>query len=117
MLGGWIVEPSGTQPSFVSFIPSALFSRGVATNVTLWQMARVRLVRKRFWPELIDKSMAEILTDRFAREFQANQRCPASCREERGASSDAGARASAHGSSSTCTTLCSSSLPSSTARR
>ena len=64
MLGCWVVEPNGTQPSFSSFIPNGLFSQGVATNVTLWQMALVRLVRKTFLAEVKDKSMAEILEDR-----------------------------------------------------
>ena len=51
-------------PAFTSFIPNALHQPGIATNMALWLLGRARWVRHERWPNLQDKTMAEILKAR-----------------------------------------------------
>ena len=49
------------RAAFTSFVPNALYQPGIATNMALWLLGRSGWVKKRRWPHLQDKTMAEIL--------------------------------------------------------
>jgi hypothetical protein len=68
LLGGWIKRAQGREsPSFLFFLPNALFKVGMATNVVLWLMRRAHWVREMRWANLQDKSMMEIFENRFGK--------------------------------------------------
>jgi hypothetical protein len=47
-----------------TFIPNLLYMPGLVANLAFWSMARVRWFRKSRFPDLADKTMAEILQER-----------------------------------------------------
>jgi hypothetical protein len=50
--------------AFSLFMPNALYQPGLASQVTFWLLQRARWARKKQWPNLVDKTMAEILNAR-----------------------------------------------------
>jgi len=68
MTGSWHPHNAG-DGEFLSvhttFIPNALFDRGLATNAALWQLGRARWAKQTLYPDLKDLTMHEILKSRF----------------------------------------------------
>jgi hypothetical protein len=52
--------------AFSCFIPNSLYQPGLATQVAFWFLERARWVRKSLWPDMVDKTMMEIITSRRA---------------------------------------------------
>jgi hypothetical protein len=68
LIGAWSVDGNSQERvAFNTFIPNALYQRGLAENVTLWMLSRARWVRSTWWPEIVDLRMIDILDKRFKR--------------------------------------------------
>lgn len=68
--GTWHPQEAGPGrfcPAYGTFIPNALYSDGLATNVALWNLSLARWARKAAWPQLNDRPMPEILAARRGR--------------------------------------------------
>jgi len=66
-LGGWHSHQSDGDRqglAFSSFIPNALHRPGLATEMAFWFLQRARWVRESRWPDLVDRTMLEILKKR-----------------------------------------------------
>lgn len=67
-LGCWQIRERGEDQSGLahsSFIPNALFTKGLVTNFAFWSIGRAQWVRRKMWPDLSDLTMAEILESRY----------------------------------------------------
>jgi hypothetical protein len=51
-------------PAYGAFIPNALYSEGLATNLALWNLSLTRWARQAVWPQLTDRPMQDILAAR-----------------------------------------------------
>ena len=67
-LGCWVSYDSNkkVELAHASFVPNTLYRNHLATNFAIWSVSRVRWLRDKFFPELQDKTMEEILSARFA---------------------------------------------------
>lgn len=52
-------------PGYGAFIPNALYAPGIATNMALWNLALARWAKRSLWPDMVNKSLTEILSTRF----------------------------------------------------
>jgi hypothetical protein len=50
---------------FSSFIPNSLYQSGLATEVAFWLLKRARWAREKLYPDVVDKTMLEIVKSRF----------------------------------------------------
>jgi hypothetical protein len=67
LLGCWhvvVMRGDEARVAHTSFIPNALYTEGIASNLALWSIARARAVRREWFPKLEDKTMSEILRER-----------------------------------------------------
>jgi len=76
-LGSWHAQPARVglsdpdtrqghyQIAYGCFVPNALFSHGIVTNLALWQLGRASWVKSVLFPDLKDLTMPEILNRRF----------------------------------------------------
>jgi type III secretion system-like peptide-binding chaperone len=66
-LGCWVSYDFNKKVGLAhaSFIPNTLHKDGLATNFAIWSISRVEWLRRKFFPELQDKTMDEILSERF----------------------------------------------------
>jgi len=67
LIGSWCsfpVRPELTSVAFNSFIPNLLFNQEMVPNLVLWLMARVEWVKRRFFQELKDMRLPDILEQR-----------------------------------------------------
>jgi hypothetical protein len=67
--GSWAPKQRGDQwcPAMAFIVPNLLYAPGIATNSALWQLGRARWIKKKFHPDLQDRTMAEILKERWKR--------------------------------------------------
>jgi hypothetical protein len=68
-LGCWHPDPITENEANLAhscFIPNAFFGSGLVTSLALWSIARVKWVRRRRFPDLEDKTMADIMLNRLA---------------------------------------------------
>lgn len=67
--GSWTPQQHGEEwyPGMGFTVPNAVYLPGIATNAALWHMGRVRWVKRRFFPEMQDLTMMEILKTRWKR--------------------------------------------------
>lgn len=69
-LGCWHSRDTGSARGTVSahstFIPNALYRPGLVQNFMLWEIARARWVRSVFFPEMQDRLMSEIYSERLS---------------------------------------------------
>jgi hypothetical protein len=63
-LGCWHTDARGKAVAHSCFVPNALYVEGLAANLALYSLDRVRWVRKTQWPKLNDKPMGEIIDER-----------------------------------------------------
>lgn len=68
-LGSWAPKQSGEHwgPAMAYLVPNALYAPGVATNVALWQIARARWIKQKFFADRQDRPMKDILLQRWQR--------------------------------------------------
>ena len=68
-LGSWhprqLSAGGDYAPAYSSFIPNAVFSPGLVTNLALWQLGRATWVKQTLYSELTHSPMSEILQKRF----------------------------------------------------
>lgn len=67
-LGCWHIKLTGENKGRLAhscFVPNALYRPGLVANFALWSIARVRWVRRERFPDMIDRTMAEILNARY----------------------------------------------------
>ncbi len=62
LLGAWAANDGNLSHS--GFIPNALYRHGIAENVVLWDMARVRWARQKLLPDEDDLPLHEIMSRR-----------------------------------------------------
>jgi len=65
--GSWHPKERGGRgflPAYGTFIPNALYTDLLATNMALWAVGLARWVRHQLWPDLKDLTMLEVLNAR-----------------------------------------------------
>jgi hypothetical protein len=68
LIGSWCSFPSRpdmTGVAFSSFVPNFLFNLGLVPNLALWMMARANWIKEKFFPNLEDLPLPEILERRY----------------------------------------------------
>ena len=68
-LGSWHAREIGDSwtVAYGSFIPNALYQEGLATNLALWTIELARWAQRMIWPDLKNKAMTEIYSERMRR--------------------------------------------------
>ena len=66
LLGSWHPREirGAWAPAYGSFIPNALYNRGLATNMALWAVDLAQWARAEVWPQLTNEKMITILNRR-----------------------------------------------------
>jgi len=65
-IGSWCPRPHNDErySGHGFFLPNALYAESLSANAALWHMARARWIKKRFFGDLQDLTMAEVLGTR-----------------------------------------------------
>ena len=69
LLGSWCAteaRPGQFGPAFSLFLPNALHCPGQVAAVVIWMLERAQWVRERFFPDVVDLTMLEIMQRRLS---------------------------------------------------